>query len=78
MKWILLENGAHKLKVSDAFEITLHPEGGYAVATGVEGRIGLIDGNLEEQKEQVLRVVISVLMDISEKICPDHKQYGRG
>ncbi|MBO0208528.1 MULTISPECIES: hypothetical protein [Vibrio] len=47
------------------------------MATGVDGKIGLDGKILEEQKSEVLRVVITVLMEISEKICPEQKLYGR-
>ncbi|CCO45434.1 hypothetical protein VIBNISOn1_1480008 [Vibrio nigripulchritudo SOn1] len=75
--WQKMENGTHHLVVSDTFQITLYPHESYAIASGIDGKIGLIDASLEEQKTQVQRVVVSVLLDICEKVCPDNKRYGR-
>lgn len=76
--WTAMENGTHVLTVGNSFLITMHPNEGYAIATGVDLKISLIDGSLEEQQLQVQRTVVSVLLDTVERICPDNKLYGRG
>ncbi|MEZ8735827.1 hypothetical protein AB4559_18160 [Vibrio sp. 10N.222.51.C8] len=77
ISWTNLDDGTHELKISDAFNIVLYPSAGYAIATGIDRKISLFGSTLEEQKQDVQRTVVAILLDIAEKVSPDDVRYGR-
>ncbi|OEE37248.1 hypothetical protein A1QO_03860 [Vibrio genomosp. F10 str. ZF-129] len=66
--WVLKDDNIHQLKISEAFIIEINAVEGYAICTGIDGKIGLIDGHLEEQKRNVIKVVKAIFGDILQNL----------
>jgi len=67
--WKNLDNNIHTLFISDAFQISIYQKEQYALATGVDSRIGLTHcTSLADQKAVAQEVAATVLQDIREKV----------